>query len=93
MSLSEAEVDVLQGAVPDEARVYWHNGNWTSKLWQDMSKAGCRSTTTNAGLVTLFDTKMNPMISGEVGRANALIALGRLVFAPNARLEPAREKP
>ena len=83
MSLSEIEVDTLQGVVPEEARVYWNNGNWTSKLWQDMSKAGCRSTTTPAGLVTLFDTEMNPMISGAVGRANALIALGRLVFPPN----------
>ena len=83
MSLSDADVDALQGDVPQAAHVYWGNGNWTSRLWQDMSKAGCRSTTSPAGFVTLFDADMRPIISGELGRANALIALGRLVFPPN----------
>jgi len=76
--MTEEQVNILQGNIQGPGRVYWENGNWTSKLWQDMSKAGCRSTTNELGIVTLYDAQGQPMVSGAIGWANALIDLARL---------------
>ena len=61
-----------------EMRVWWYeNRNWTSDVWERLSKEGWR-TKSAAGLITVYDDA-KAEVGTWFGRVNMLFGVGKLL--------------
>lgn len=80
-SSTELYVNKLNESITyEEGRIYWEwNKSHTSKLWKRLSTLGYRMISYKGGTVDIKDNEGNAIISGEIGRVNALHALSKVM--------------
>ena len=78
--MSEFSVSVLnRDILYPEGKIYWEEGkNWTSDLFKKLYSLGWR-TSSQKGIVTLYNAEGDLVISSLLGRCNMLYELAILM--------------
>jgi len=77
---TQNDIDKINKDLYEAGKIIWDsmNGAWTSKLWQDLSKQGARSSLLKAGFVSAYAPDGAKM--GEWnGRVNMLVGIAKLL--------------
>ncbi|MOA32200.1 hypothetical protein D3C78_1534010 [compost metagenome] len=79
--MTEEQVSNLNEAITyEEGKIYWvNNKNWSSKLWERLYVLGYKMTSHQSGLTDIYDNNNQKIVHGEIGRANALFRLAKVM--------------